>query len=108
MENKAIKSYSFDEVKDKFLGKKGSPRRDKYELELNLDLLGEMIKKTRKKRGFSQEQLGNLIGVQKAWVSKLENNTTNVSIDTLLKVFTALNATINFTISLDEEQTKVA
>jgi len=108
MKNEKIKSYSFDEVKDKFLGKKGTSKRDEYELALSLDLLGEMIKKTRKKRGFSQEQLGNLIGVQKAWISKLENSTTNVSVDTLFKVFSALNAKINFTVSLNEEHIKVA
>ena len=108
MKSGKIKSYSFDEVKDKFIGKKGTAKRDEYERALSLDLLGEMIKKIRRKRGFSQEQLGNLIGVQKAWISKLENNTTNVSVDTLFKVFSALNAKINFTVSLDEEQIKVA
>ena len=108
MKNKELKSYTLDEVKDKFIGKKGTPKREAYEMELSLYLLGVMIKKTRQKRGLNQEQLGNLIGVQKSWISRLENNTTNVSIDTLLKIFSALNARINFTINLDKEQIKVA
>jgi len=108
MIKKKLKSYTFDEAKDKFLGVKGTPKRDAYERELSLDLLGTMIKKTRRERGLSQEQLGSLIGVQKSWVSRLENNTTNVSIDTLIRIFSALNATINFSVSLDSGLGKVA
>ena len=108
MKKKQLKSYTLDEVKDKFLGVAGTPKRDAYERELTLDLLGTMIKKTRRERGLSQEELGKLIGVQKSWVSRLENSTTNVSIDTLIKVFSALNATINFSISLDTNHVKVA
>ncbi len=108
MKKEPLKSYTFDEVKDKFLGIKGTSKRDAYEQQLGMDLLGTMIKKTRKERGLSQEELGKLIGVQKSWVSRLENSTTNVSIDTLIKVFSALKATINFTVNLDEDLVKLA
>ena len=49
--------------------------------------MGEMIKKVRLERNLTQEELGKLIGVQRAQISKLENNTTNVTIETILKVF---------------------
>ena len=39
-----------------------------------------------------RKELGKLIGVQKAQISRLENNTSNVTIETLLRVFTALKA----------------
>ena len=43
---KKIKTYTLDELKDKHLGKIGTEKRDKYEYELRLDLLGEVIKRT--------------------------------------------------------------
>ena len=48
MPTKKTKSYTLDEMKDKFIGKKGNPVREKYEYELRMDLLGQMIKTTRK------------------------------------------------------------
>jgi len=97
---KKIKTFSLDQVKDRYLGEIGTPKRDEFELELNVDLIGEMIKKTRKKRKLTQEELGNIIGVQKAQISKIENGTSNVTIGTILKVFKALEAKVNFKVEL--------
>ena len=36
-----MKTYTLNEVKDKYLGKKGTAKRDSYENELRLDLIGE-------------------------------------------------------------------
>ena len=95
-----MKIYSFEEAKDKYLGEIGSEKRDAYENELRLDLLGETIKTARKERKLTQEQLGKLVGVQKAQISKIENNLTDARFDTILKVFKALNAKINFKVEL--------
>jgi HTH-type transcriptional regulator / antitoxin HipB len=56
---KEIKTYSLDEVTDKYIGKRGTSKREEFEYELKLDLLGEAIKKARKERNLTQEQLGN-------------------------------------------------
>ena len=69
-----------------------------FEQELRIELIREEIKKLRKENNLTQEELGKMIGVQRAHISKLENNSQNVTIGTLMKVFTALNAQINFTI----------
>lgn len=58
---------------DKVLGKEGEPLRDKYEAEINSCLMGETIKKARKAKKLSQEQLGELMGVTKSQVSRIEN-----------------------------------
>src|ERR1700741_920239 len=50
MAKTAIKSYSLGELKDKHIGKKGTPAREKYEYELSMDVLGHMIKKARQER----------------------------------------------------------
>jgi DNA-binding XRE family transcriptional regulator len=93
-----LKTYSLDEVKNKFLGKKGTSKRDEYENELRLDLLGETIRQTRIQRNLTQEQLGLLVGVQKAQISKIENNFKDARISTILKVFDALQTKIVLTV----------
>ncbi len=102
MSSKKMKTVSLETMMNKHLGKIGTPVRDAFEYELKLELLGSAIKETRKRRNLTQEQLGKMIGVQKAQISKLENNTTNARFDTVLKVFHALNAKINFRVELLE------
>ena len=97
-----MKSIGLNELKDKSLGKVGTPKRDQYEYELRVELLSEQIKTLRKEQNLRQEQLGKLVGVQRAQISKLENNTSNVTIGTIMKVFDALKATVNFRIEKRE------
>jgi DNA-binding XRE family transcriptional regulator len=103
-----MKTYTFDEVKEKYLGRKGTPERDSYENELRLDLIGEAIKQARKDRKLTQTQLGELIGVKKAQISKIENNLTDARFETILKVFRALNAKINFNVELLNQKMDLA
>lgn len=102
-----MKTYSFDEVKDRYLGEKGTEKREMYEYELRMDLIGEAIKNARKERNLTQEQLGKLVGVQKAQISKIENHLTDARFDTILKVFKALNAKINFQVELLNQDMKL-
>ena len=99
-----IKSYSLTEMKDKYIGKVGTRNRDEYEYELNMDVLSHMIKKARQERNLTQEQLGKLVGVQKAQISKLESSANSATIDTVLKVFKALKADIHFNVTLENKQ----
>lgn len=98
-----MKTYSLDEVTDKIVGKKGTVNRDAFENELKIDLIGQTIKQIRKERNLTQEQLGKLVGVKKAQISKIENSLTDARFDTILKVFKALNAKINFNVELSAQ-----
>lgn len=100
MEKKKQKLYSLEELTDQYIGKIGTPERDSFENELRLDLLGTAIKNARKERNLTQEQLGELVGVQKAQISKLENSLTDARLDTILKVFKALNAKVSFKVEM--------
>jgi len=102
-----IRRKTLDEVKDDLIGKVGTPKREAFELELRMDLIGEMIKKARKERNLTQSELGELIGVQKAQISRLENGTSNVTIGTMLKVFEALKAKVNFRVELLDQTLKI-
>ena len=95
-----MKTYTLEEMTDKHIGKIGTPKRDAFENELRLDLLGHTIKSIRKERNLTQEELGKMVGVKKAQISKIENSLTDARFDTILKVFKALNAKINFNIEL--------
>jgi len=104
----SMKTYSLDEITDKYIGKRGTEKREVFENELRLDLLGEAIKQARKKRHLTQEQLGKLVGVQKAQISKLENSLTDARFDTIIKVFKALDAKIHFNIELMDQSVEIA
>jgi HTH-type transcriptional regulator / antitoxin HipB len=105
---KKIKTVSLDNMIDKHVGKVGTKDRDAFEQELKLELLGYAIKEARLHHNLTQEQLGKLVGVQKAQISKLENNFTNARFDTVLKVFNALQAKVNFKVELPKRKLKVA
>jgi DNA-binding XRE family transcriptional regulator len=96
-----MKTYTLDQVQDKLIGKIGTPERNLFEYELQMDLIGKAIKQARQERNLTQEQLGKLIGVQKAQISRLENNPSNVTMDTLLRVFTALKAKVKLQVELN-------
>jgi DNA-binding XRE family transcriptional regulator len=109
METKGnLTMMTFDQLKDKHIGKIGTTERDKYELDLKVEVLGETIKSVRKERHLTQEQLGELVGVQKSQISKLERNTRNVTIETILKVFRALKTNIKFSIEMTDNNYNVA
>lgn len=105
---KGMKTYSLSEMKDKYIGKVGTTERDQYEYELRMDVLGKMIKTARQERHLTQEELGELIGVQKAQISKLESSANSATIDTILKVFKALKAEIHFNVKLEDQFVKLA
>lgn len=95
-----MKSYTLDQAEDLLIGKRGTKERDEYEFELKLELIGDMIKTARKKRNLTQEQLGELVGVKKAQISRLENSTGNVTFDTVMRILNALDAKLNFNLQM--------
>ena len=108
MAKTVMKSFSLAEMKDKYIGKVGTFDRDNYEYELNMEVLSYMIKKARQERKLTQEQLGKLVGVQKAQISKLESSANSATIDTVLKVFKALRADIHFNVTIEKKQLKLS
>ena len=95
-----MKTYTLDQVQDDLIGTIGTPNRDRFEYELQIDLIGQAIKQTRQERNLTQEELGKLIGVQKAQISRLESNASNATIDTLIRVFTALKVKATLQVEL--------
>ncbi len=97
-----MKTYSLEELTDTYIGKEGTIERSEFEHELRLDLLGQTIKQVRLQRNLTQQELGELVGVKKAQISKIENSTTDARFATILKVFKALDAKINFNVEFNK------
>lgn len=81
--------FTEEEILDKHIGKIGTPHRNQFEDEINTYLIGEAIKEARKKKQLTQEQLGNLVGVKKEQISKIENG-KNLTLNTISRVLHAM------------------
>ena len=88
-----MKTYTFEEVKDKFIGEVGTPARDQYEQSLKEELhayhIGEAIRQARIAKNLTQEQLGEKIGVQKSQISRLERG-KSITLSSLMRLFSAM------------------
>ena len=104
MKRTKSKLTNIDILTDELIGVNGTPERDKFEYELRMDILGSMIKEARLRKKLSQEQLGALIGVQKAQVSKIENNTKSNRIDTIIRVLNALDLKVKLSVEFDKHE----
>ncbi len=103
MDNK-FRTVPLDTMIDKHIGERGTERREAFENELRIDLLGQAIKQARQERNLTQQQLGELVGVQKAQISKIENSVKNARFETILKVFNALGLKVNFSLEANNEK----
>ena len=76
--------YTLENIKDKYIGKKGSPKRDKYETDLNAFLMGEAIKEARLKKQFSERS-----GIGRTAISRVENG-KDCSLSTISRICRAI------------------
>ena len=83
-ENKKITSFA--EHLDTQHGKAGTETRDKYEEEYETFELGVMLQEMRKERGLTQEQLALKCGTTKNYISKIENNASDIRLSTLMRI----------------------
>jgi len=103
-----MKTYTLDEITDSIIGKRGTPKREQFEFDFRMEIISDLIKKIRKRRKLTQGQLGKLVGVQKAQISKLESGSGNVTLGTMFKVFSALKAPITFNVDLEKKRKRAA
>lgn len=94
------KAHKLEKLLDEHIGTRGTKNRAEFEQQCFGYVLGQHVKEVRKQRALSQVELGNLVGVQKAQISKIENGKSQLRIETLLSVFNALNAELHFSVRL--------
>lgn len=77
---------SLDEILDNKYGKRGAPGREKWEQEFEVFRLGIMLEEARKKLNLTQEEVATRAGTNKAYISRIENNTSDIRLSTLLRI----------------------
>lgn len=80
------KLTSFEAHLDKEYGKRGTVLREQYEQEFEVFKFGVMIRELRKKNGLTQEQLADRCGTTKSYISKIENNDSDIRLSTLIRI----------------------
>lgn len=83
-ENKDI--TTLDEILDAKYGKKGEPIREKWEQEFEAFRLGVLLEEARIKLNMTQEELAEKCGTNKAYISKIENNDSDIKLSTLMRI----------------------
>lgn len=83
-ENKKITSLA--QHLDEQYGESGTETRQKYEDEYDNFELGVLIQEMRKERGLTQEQLALKYGTTKNYISKIENNASDIRLSTLMRI----------------------
>src|SRR4051812_43880532 len=77
---------SFASHLDKQYGKRGSKKREKYEEEFEAFKIGVLIQEMREKRHLTQEQLAQKCGTTKSYISRIENNASDIRLSTLMRI----------------------
>jgi len=85
-ENKNSELHSWSEIKDRVYGKKGTERRDNLEREAESFRIGLLLKKARESRNMTQEELGQIIDKKRTYISRVENNGSNITLSTLYEI----------------------
>ena len=77
---------SWDDHLDNKYGKLGTPSRDKYEEEFENFKIGVLIQEARKQQNLTQEELATKCGTTKNYISRIENNASDIRLSTLTRI----------------------
>ena len=77
---------SWDDHLDKKYGEKGTPSREKFEEEFEAFKIGVLIQEARKKQHLTQAQLAEKVGTTKNYISRIENNASDIRLSTLMRI----------------------
>lgn len=77
---------TFDEILEKKYGKRGTKERELWEQEFEAFQLGVLIEEARLKLGLTQEELALKCGTNKSYISRIENNASDIRLSTLMKI----------------------
>ena len=100
MKNKA-NITTLDQILDKKYGKKGAVERQQWEQEFETFRLGVLLEQARLKLGMTQEDLAEKCGTNKSYISRIENNASDIRLSTLMKIIqTGLGGHLKLTLDL--------
>lgn len=85
-ENKDKDIVTWSQIKDQVYGEKGTARRDNLEREAESFKIGLLLKKARESRHMTQEELGQIIDKKRTYISRVENDGSNITLSTLFDI----------------------
>jgi DNA-binding XRE family transcriptional regulator len=92
---------SWDDHLDKKYGKKGSMTREKYEEDFETFKIGVLIQEARKRQHLTQEELAIKVGTTKNYISRIENNASDIRLTTLMRIIReGLGGRLKFSIDI--------
>jgi HTH-type transcriptional regulator/antitoxin HipB len=92
---------TFDEILDNKYGTRGVEKREEWEQEFEAFRLGVLLEQARLKLGMTQEQLAEKCGTNKSYISRIENNASDIRLSTLMKIIqTGLGGHLKLTLQL--------
>lgn len=77
---------SFSDHLDKQYGKRGTDKREEYEEGFDAFKIGVMLQELRREQGMTQEQLAEKCGTTKTYISRIENNASDIRLSTLMRI----------------------
>ncbi len=86
MKQKNNNLTSLDTILDNKYGKRGATKRENWEQEFEAFRLGVLLEEARIKMGMTQEQLAEKCGTNKSYISRIENNASDIRLSTLMKI----------------------
>jgi DNA-binding XRE family transcriptional regulator len=100
MKTKKNKVIKFEDHLDKEYGKRGTSKREKYEQGFEAFKLGVMLQELRKQKNMTQKQLAEKCGTTKTYISRIENDASDIRLSTLLRIIReGLGGQINISIT---------
>ncbi len=82
--NENPKSWK-EHINNKY-GKEGTESREKFEEEFETFRIGALIQEARKKQHLTQQQLAEKVGTTKNYISRIENNASDIRLSTLMRI----------------------
>jgi len=96
-----MSTRSWKEIKDEVYGKKGTTRRDELERDFDSFKIGLLIKKAREEKHLTQEQLAELVDKKRTYISRVENDGSNMTLKTLFDIVEkGLGGKVNISIQI--------
>ncbi len=95
------KIRTFEDLLRSEHGKRGTPKRDQFEGEYQAFRLGVMIQELRKEKKLTQQQLAEKCGTTKNYISRIENDASDIRLSTLLRIIhVGLDGDLKFSVNL--------
>ncbi|SFH45108.1 helix-turn-helix domain-containing protein [Pedobacter insulae] len=81
-----METKSWKDVKNTVYGKKGTERRDELDRDFASFKIGLMLRKAREDKHLTQSELGELVDRKREYISRIENNGSNLTLKTLFDI----------------------